>query len=51
MGNDDEHDGWEAGREQEAENLPLKLDPDEGTSLVFQARAEGEASYGIGSQL
>ncbi len=51
MGNDDEHQGGEAGREQEAENLPLKLDPDESTALVFQARAEGEASNSIGSQL
>jgi hypothetical protein len=51
VGNNDEHQGGEAGREQEAENLPPRLDPDDDTALVFQARAEGEASNGIGSQL
>ncbi len=51
MGNDDEHQGGEAGREQEAEKLPLKLDPDEDTALFRHAGAESEAGDGIGGQL
>ena len=51
VGNDDEHDGWEAGREQKAKQLPLKLDPDEDTALLCSAGAESEAGDGVGGQL
>ncbi len=51
MGNDDEHQGGEEGREQEAKQLSLKLDPDKDFALIRQVGADGEASDGIGSQL
>jgi hypothetical protein len=51
VGNDNEHDSGEAGCEQEAKQLSLKLDTDKDSANICQVGADGEASDGVGGQL
>ncbi len=51
MGNNDGHEGWHAGGEHEAQQLPLQLDSDEDGADHRTVGADGESCDCVGGHL